>query len=85
MTEQQIMKERGWVDMYQPADEFAAFLKGEQGRIEGILAELGLVQSPQRSPDDGKVKAVGTRRRSMRRSSSSSSSCEVLGGRQYFP
>jgi putative tricarboxylic transport membrane protein len=41
---QQIMKERGWVDMYQPADEFAAFLKGEQGRIEGILAELGLVQ-----------------------------------------
>jgi putative tricarboxylic transport membrane protein len=41
---QQIMKERGWVDMYQPSDEFAAFLKGEQGRIEGILAELGLVQ-----------------------------------------
>ena len=41
---QQILKERGWVDMYQSSDQFASFLKGEQGRIEGILKELGLVQ-----------------------------------------
>jgi putative tricarboxylic transport membrane protein len=41
---QQILKERGWVDMHQSSDQFASFLKGEQGRIEGILKELGLVQ-----------------------------------------
>ena len=36
------MKERGWVDMYQSAEEFAAFLKAEQGRIEGCWASSGL-------------------------------------------
>lgn len=39
-----ILQERGWVDMYQPADAFAAFLATEQSRIEGILKETGLIQ-----------------------------------------
>ena len=39
-----IVEERGWVDMYQPADEFTAFLAEEQTRIAGILKDLGLVQ-----------------------------------------
>jgi putative tricarboxylic transport membrane protein len=41
---QALLKERGWVDMYLPADEFAAFLTPERARIEGILREVGLVQ-----------------------------------------
>ena len=39
-----LVKERGWVDMYQPSAEFASFLKTEQPRIEDILKELGLTQ-----------------------------------------
>jgi putative tricarboxylic transport membrane protein len=39
-----ILKERGWVDMYQPSDQFAAFLEEEQTRIASILKDLGLVQ-----------------------------------------
>ena len=41
---QALVKERGWVDMYQPSDQFAAFLETEQPRIEGILKDLGLAQ-----------------------------------------
>ena len=41
---QALLKERGWVDMYQSSEEFAAFLTPERARIEGILKELGLVQ-----------------------------------------
>ena len=41
---QALLKERGWVDMYQPAEEFAEFLGPERGRIEGILKDVGLVQ-----------------------------------------
>jgi putative tricarboxylic transport membrane protein len=41
---QAILEERGWVDMYQPADAFAAFLAEEQTRIAGILKDLGLAQ-----------------------------------------
>jgi putative tricarboxylic transport membrane protein len=41
---QAIVKERGWVDMYLPAQEFAAFLTPERTRIEGILRDVGLVQ-----------------------------------------
>jgi putative tricarboxylic transport membrane protein len=41
---QALLKERGWVDMYQPADEFAEFLGPERARIEGILKDAGLVQ-----------------------------------------
>ena len=41
---QALLKERGWVDMYQSSEEFAAFLTPERARIEGILKDLGLVQ-----------------------------------------
>ena len=41
---QALLKERGWVDMYQPSEEFAAFLGTERPRIEGILKQVGLVK-----------------------------------------
>jgi putative tricarboxylic transport membrane protein len=41
---QALLKERGWVDMYQPAPEFEAFLGSERTRIEGILRDVGLLQ-----------------------------------------
>ena len=41
---QTIAKERGWVDLFMPADEFGRFLAEEQGRIGGILKEVGLIQ-----------------------------------------
>jgi putative tricarboxylic transport membrane protein len=41
---QAILKERGWVDAYLPSEPFAAFVKGEQGRIAALLKDLGLVQ-----------------------------------------
>ena len=37
---QAMLKERGWLDMYQPADEFAAFLKQEQGTDRGHAARI---------------------------------------------
>lgn len=40
----EVAAQRGWVDLYQPAAEFQAFLATERPRIEGVLAELGLVQ-----------------------------------------
>jgi tripartite-type tricarboxylate transporter receptor subunit TctC len=39
-----LLKERGWVDMYQSGEEFAAFLGPERARIEGILRDVGLIQ-----------------------------------------
>jgi putative tricarboxylic transport membrane protein len=39
-----IVEERGWVDMHQSSDSFAAFLAEEQTRIAGILKDLGLAQ-----------------------------------------
>ncbi len=41
---QDILKQRGWVDAYLPSDQFAAFIKSEQVRIEGILKETGLIK-----------------------------------------
>lgn len=41
---QDILKQRGWVDLYLPSDRFAAFVKEEQVRIEGILKDTGLVK-----------------------------------------
>ena len=38
----EILQQRGWIDMYQPSAEFAAFLKEERPRIEGLLKDLGL-------------------------------------------
>jgi putative tricarboxylic transport membrane protein len=33
-----------WTDMYQPADEFGAFLKKDKEQVEGVLKDIGLVQ-----------------------------------------
>jgi putative tricarboxylic transport membrane protein len=40
---QETAKQRGWIDLYLPAQEFGAFLATERPRIEGVLKELGLV------------------------------------------
>jgi putative tricarboxylic transport membrane protein len=37
------LKERGWIDLYQPEEEFAAFLRKDRAQVEGILKEIGLV------------------------------------------
>ena len=34
--------QRQWTDLYQPADEFAAFLKEDRVVMQGILTDLGL-------------------------------------------
>jgi putative tricarboxylic transport membrane protein len=41
---QAISSERGWVDSYLPADQFAGFLRDEQARIKSVLDELGLLK-----------------------------------------
>ena len=41
---QAILKERNWLDLYQPADEFAAFLEEDQAKIASTLQAIGLVQ-----------------------------------------
>lgn len=41
---QAALKQRGWLDTYLPAEEFKAFLAGEQERIGGALREAGIVQ-----------------------------------------
>ena len=40
---QALLAERGWVDLYQSCDEFAAFLGPERQRIEGIIQDVGLL------------------------------------------
>jgi putative tricarboxylic transport membrane protein len=48
MVESQAWKdtvaERQWTDLYQPADEFATFLKEDRVVMQGILTDLGLAQ-----------------------------------------
>jgi len=39
-----VLKARGWDDAYLGADEFAAFLKGEQARVKDVLTTIGLVK-----------------------------------------
>jgi putative tricarboxylic transport membrane protein len=39
---QALVKERGWVDMYQSSAGFTAFLEAERPHIEQILSDLGL-------------------------------------------
>ena len=39
-----IMERRGWIDAYQPAAAFEAFLKDEQARVEATLRSIGLVR-----------------------------------------
>ena len=38
------LAERKWVDLYQPAKAFAAFLKQEEAQIAGTLKDLGLAR-----------------------------------------
>ena len=38
------LKKRGWLDLYQPADEFAAFLAEDRAKVETTLKDIGLVQ-----------------------------------------
>jgi putative tricarboxylic transport membrane protein len=40
----QVLKTRGWEASYADADEFAAFLKADQTRVQGILSSIGLVK-----------------------------------------
>jgi putative tricarboxylic transport membrane protein len=40
---QQVTK-RQWTDLYQPADQFAAFLKEDRVMMQGIMTELGLAR-----------------------------------------
>ncbi|OYD83608.1 C4-dicarboxylate ABC transporter substrate-binding protein (plasmid) [Azospirillum brasilense] len=35
---------RQWTDLYQPADQFAAFIKEDRAKMEGILTDLGLAK-----------------------------------------
>jgi len=39
-----ISKERGWVDLHLPADQFAAFVQDEQIRIKTTFDDLGLLK-----------------------------------------
>lgn len=41
---QATLKERGWLNLYQPADEFAAFLAEDQTKVTETLKSIGLVQ-----------------------------------------
>ena len=38
------LKTRGWIDLYQPEAEFAAFLRKDVAQVAGVLKEIGLVQ-----------------------------------------
>ena len=41
---QETLKTRGWLDLYQPADEFAAFLAEDEAKVTTTLKDIGLVQ-----------------------------------------
>jgi putative tricarboxylic transport membrane protein len=41
---QDTLKQRGWINLYQPADEFTAFLADDQAKVETTLKAIGLVQ-----------------------------------------
>jgi putative tricarboxylic transport membrane protein len=41
-TWQETLKRYGWIDLYQPEEEFTAFLAEDQAKVEGILKEIGL-------------------------------------------
>jgi putative tricarboxylic transport membrane protein len=38
------LAKKGWLDFYQPAEQFGAFLKSEQTRVAAVAKELGLVK-----------------------------------------
>ncbi|HEX6016317.1 MAG TPA: tripartite tricarboxylate transporter substrate binding protein [Geminicoccaceae bacterium] len=41
---QETLKQRGWLNMYMPAEEFAAFIEEDREKVEGTLKSIGLVQ-----------------------------------------
>jgi putative tricarboxylic transport membrane protein len=41
---QATLKERSWMDLYLPGDEFAAFLDNDEERVATVLKDIGLVQ-----------------------------------------
>lgn len=41
---QETLKTRGWIDLYQPAAEFKAFLDKDRAQVEGIMREAGMVK-----------------------------------------
>lgn len=41
---QEALQKRGWLDLYQPADEFGTFLKQQQEQVKATLQEIGLVE-----------------------------------------
>jgi putative tricarboxylic transport membrane protein len=41
---QETLKARGWIDLYQPEEEFNGFLQKDRAQVEGILKEIGLVK-----------------------------------------
>ena len=40
---QAALEENGWSDFFQSGDEFSAYLEEEKTRVEGVLAEIGLI------------------------------------------
>jgi putative tricarboxylic transport membrane protein len=43
-TWQNTLKERAWLDLYLPPDEFAQFLEEDREQVETVLKDIGLVQ-----------------------------------------
>jgi putative tricarboxylic transport membrane protein len=43
-TWQNTLKERAWLDLYLPPDEFAEFLAQDRQQVETVLKDIGLVQ-----------------------------------------
>ena len=41
---QDTLKKRGWINLYQPADAFTAFLKEDQVKVASTLKDVGLVK-----------------------------------------
>ena len=41
---QNVLKERGWLDLYQPHDQFVVSLKEEGEATAAVLKELGLAK-----------------------------------------
>lgn len=40
---QQALEDNGWADFFQAGDEFEAYLEEERQRVEGVLADIGLI------------------------------------------
>jgi putative tricarboxylic transport membrane protein len=41
---QNTLKDRAWLDLYLPSDEFAQFLEQDRQQVETVLKDIGLVQ-----------------------------------------